>query len=1333
MRKKLTLLVMVLMLFSAVTLVTFSLAAAGDDPGQAGDAENTVSETVYQGPAGDSEADEPEAALPEKDELEEDEPVPALMQEESVSENVYSIEVFGVKPNPGLGDRIPGPGDKIDVTYSIRNNPGIVSFGMDLLYDQTYLTPVSVTKNSEMMEDEEGLFSSNLAYAPGVIKVGYAGSENFTGDDVLFTVKYQVSADAPDNLVTDLKVSVDELTALNDASDTVALPCTVVDGSVTVWKVTLGDVDGDKEITPVDATYGLLYYTGLNKELTIKQQYAADANRDGQVYPADATEILLHWAGIKTIGDLPASIRVTALPAKTTYFVGEEQDLRGLVVTGTYSDGSEQVLAIAPEQVTGFDSGAPAENQVLTITYWGRTATFTVTIKAPVSAVSIANQFTYPTGAEYCSLTADTLRSFDDSRGKGYMFGDTKKTVLNAYVIFVDFPDCVGAEPATYGDLQNVFSSSADRTGGYVYDYSKPETFVNNLFYGSQNLPDYHGTPYEGLVDYFKRISYGKMGIRPIIVNAMVPNGDGSIPWFRLPKAQKEYAIQFASGVEDYRALGRLHQAAIDIAYENVPGLNLSDIDFLYTIPPINTKGSRSGLAGGDGIDTAFSFQDQWLLLEGTEYEHEPSVKTHEGVIIGSAVSVSKNTRGYGGDSYMYRVIAHETSHGLGLIDNYLYDGKDHHAEGWTQSSRVTGPWGIMGSSMTSATGDWFAWDKFKAGWFDDDQVETVLPGTEKTVRLSALGSNEGDYAGVKMVLLPTELRTIDTFHTSRNRNGTNFDFLDYFIPVWLGGEENAEKTFPTGYVLECRRAVGVDENNTANTPGNKGVLITQLSNLTWETGHGGAGFKVMRVPPTAANPNTSCIAASGSGYSSQNSWEDKARGIRIEVVDSTPFYDDVKITYTGQGKDGSNGDVKRPYQGNLQLDNNDVAENEDFTVNFHLKTRGVDATDGRPNPAVVGEGSPLAVPMGVAGYTLVVTYDPAKVTYVDGVSPFRDCTIADDGAGEIAVSADDNEMRGGNILSLQFKSLNDTGLTKINAEFQDAGLLDFRGAEAIADGTKVVVTGGDVAINSYATYSISGKITGSMKSAGIDATLELSDSSGQSLGAPVRSSGDGTYTITSVPAGNDYQIKISRHGYDDFTTPEFDVADNLTNRDYELQRTGYTVTGRITGDAVPLPGARVQLKDFGSANVGAPVTTEADGTYTITGVPPGRMYTIAAYKPGYGNNRTGLTDIFADTAIDLNLTSHFTISGRITPATAALAATVQLKDKDGKAVGEPVQTLAADGSTGGTYTIANVPPGEGYTIEATMAGYTIRATTPFNVVSYNITDKDLTLSKTSP
>lgn len=74
------------------------------------------------------------------------------------------------------------------------------------------------------------------------------------------------------------------------------------------------------------------------------------------------------------------SIAITATPAKTLYKVEETLDLTGLVVSGTYEDGSTQEISVTPEMVTGFDSSAAAVDQVITVTVDGKTTTFTVTI-----------------------------------------------------------------------------------------------------------------------------------------------------------------------------------------------------------------------------------------------------------------------------------------------------------------------------------------------------------------------------------------------------------------------------------------------------------------------------------------------------------------------------------------------------------------------------------------------------------------------------------------------------------------------------------------------------------------------------------------------------------------------------------------------------------------------------------------------------------------------------------------------------------------------------------------------------------------------------------------
>ena len=78
------------------------------------------------------------------------------------------------------------------------------------------------------------------------------------------------------------------------------------------------------------------------------------------------------------------SIEITQLPSKRLYLVGDPLDLTGLEVTGTNSDGSKEILPVSQLEISGFDSSALSENQLITIAMEGQTATFTVDIIARV-------------------------------------------------------------------------------------------------------------------------------------------------------------------------------------------------------------------------------------------------------------------------------------------------------------------------------------------------------------------------------------------------------------------------------------------------------------------------------------------------------------------------------------------------------------------------------------------------------------------------------------------------------------------------------------------------------------------------------------------------------------------------------------------------------------------------------------------------------------------------------------------------------------------------------------------------------------------------------------
>ncbi|KUO72875.1 MAG: hypothetical protein APF81_26735 [Desulfosporosinus sp. BRH_c37] len=74
------------------------------------------------------------------------------------------------------------------------------------------------------------------------------------------------------------------------------------------------------------------------------------------------------------------SIAITTPATKLNYTVGDSLDISGLIVTGTYSNGSTKVEPITTANVTGFDSLKPTTDQVLTITFDDKTTTYKVKI-----------------------------------------------------------------------------------------------------------------------------------------------------------------------------------------------------------------------------------------------------------------------------------------------------------------------------------------------------------------------------------------------------------------------------------------------------------------------------------------------------------------------------------------------------------------------------------------------------------------------------------------------------------------------------------------------------------------------------------------------------------------------------------------------------------------------------------------------------------------------------------------------------------------------------------------------------------------------------------------
>ena len=74
------------------------------------------------------------------------------------------------------------------------------------------------------------------------------------------------------------------------------------------------------------------------------------------------------------------SIEITNPATKLVYMVGEELDITGLEITGTYNNGTMQIETITTANIIGFDSSTSVTDQILTITVDEKTTTYTIDI-----------------------------------------------------------------------------------------------------------------------------------------------------------------------------------------------------------------------------------------------------------------------------------------------------------------------------------------------------------------------------------------------------------------------------------------------------------------------------------------------------------------------------------------------------------------------------------------------------------------------------------------------------------------------------------------------------------------------------------------------------------------------------------------------------------------------------------------------------------------------------------------------------------------------------------------------------------------------------------------
>ena len=188
-----------------------------------------------------------------------------------VDENDPAIVVSSVKVRPG---------EEVDVTLSLQNNPGIVGMTLKFEYDKTAMTLVSMT--------ESGL-EGTWQKISGITWASSSGDSSYNG--VFLTLRFAVNADAAEGEYQ-VKVLYEEGDICNNDLEDVNFA--MVPGTVTVKNRIPGDVNGDDKVNTKD-------FITLMKHLAGDDIYcvpdSTDINGDGKVNTKDFITLMKYLAG----------------------------------------------------------------------------------------------------------------------------------------------------------------------------------------------------------------------------------------------------------------------------------------------------------------------------------------------------------------------------------------------------------------------------------------------------------------------------------------------------------------------------------------------------------------------------------------------------------------------------------------------------------------------------------------------------------------------------------------------------------------------------------------------------------------------------------------------------------------------------------------------------------------------------------------------------------------------------------------------------------------------------------------------------------------------------
>ncbi|MBQ3427703.1 MAG: leucine-rich repeat protein [Clostridia bacterium] len=189
------------------------------------------------------------------------------------------------------------PGKTVSVTVELSENKGFANLGLQIGFDASALTLISVSNNTSVGATYTG--AQSITVNP--YNMGWDSTSNNTYNGTLATLTFEVNDDAPDGTYP-ISVSYyrgkngnySDGEDVNYDEDFKPLNLNYTNGAITVSRHIPGDINGDGKVNNQDGTFLLRHLAGWNVSV---DETALDITGDDKVNNQDGTILLRYLAG----------------------------------------------------------------------------------------------------------------------------------------------------------------------------------------------------------------------------------------------------------------------------------------------------------------------------------------------------------------------------------------------------------------------------------------------------------------------------------------------------------------------------------------------------------------------------------------------------------------------------------------------------------------------------------------------------------------------------------------------------------------------------------------------------------------------------------------------------------------------------------------------------------------------------------------------------------------------------------------------------------------------------------------------------------------------------